>query len=53
MSLSTLRDIDALDSVQRRFSKQLLGLHGLSHDARLKRLKLYYLELRRLLADVA
>jgi len=51
-SPSTLSDIDSLESVQRRFTKRLSGLHCLSYEARLKRLKLQSLELRRLLADL-
>jgi len=51
-SPSTLSDIDSLESVQRRFTKRLSGLHSLSSEARLKRLKLQSLELRSLLADV-
>jgi len=49
---STLSDIDSLESVQRRFTKRLSGLHSFSYEARLKRLKLQSLELRRLLTDL-
>ena len=51
-SPNTLCDIDAVESVQRRFTKRLSGLQGLSYDARLRRLELQSLELRRLLTDL-
>ena len=49
---STLSDIDSLESVQRRFTKRLSGLHSFSYEARWKRLNLQSLELRRLLTDL-
>ena len=45
-------DTDSLESVQRQFTKRLSGLHSFSYEARLKRLNLQSLELRRLLADL-
>jgi len=39
-SPSTLSDIDSLESVQRRFTKRLSGLHSFSYEALLKRLNL-------------
>ena len=47
-SPSTLRDIDAIESVQRRFTKRLPGLYSVSYTDRLKRHDLQSLELRRL-----
>ena len=47
-----LKDIDHVESVQRRFTKSLLGLSGLPYAQRLIRLKLDSLELRRLKADL-
>jgi len=51
-SPSTLRDIDATESVQRRFTKRLPGLYSVSYTDRLKRLHLQSLELRRLVTDL-
>jgi len=51
-SPSTLRDIDAIESVQRRFTKRLPGLYSVSYTDRLKRLHLQSLELRRLITDL-
>jgi len=50
----TLCDIDAVESVQPRFTKRLSGLQGLSYDARLRRLQLQSIQsnLRRLLTDL-
>jgi ribonuclease P/MRP protein subunit RPP40 len=47
-----LSDIDHVESVQRRFTKRLPGLRSLSYGARLGRLDLDSLELRRLKADL-
>jgi len=46
---NTLQDIDAIECVQRRFTKRLRGLHDYSYEARLKYLDLQSLELRRLI----
>jgi len=51
-SPSTLRDIDAIESVQHRFTKRLPGLYSVSYTDRLKRLDLQSLELRRLVTDL-
>ena len=48
-SPSTARDIDAVESVQRRFIKRLPTLKNLSYRERLKRLNIFSLELRRLI----
>jgi len=48
----TLRDIDAIESVQRRFTKRLPDLHSVSYADRLQRLHLRSLELRRLVTDL-
>jgi len=48
----TLHDIDAIESVQRRFTKRLPGLQSVSHADRLQRLHLQSLELRRLITDL-
>lgn len=45
-------DIDALESVQRMFTKKLPGYDKMSYKARLFKLKLPSLELRRLRADL-
>ena len=50
-SSATIRDIDSLESVQRRFSKRLSGLKNLNYYDRLERLNVPTLELHRLRAD--
>jgi hypothetical protein len=47
-----LKDIDLIESVQRRFTKTLKGLYKLSYPDRLQLLGLDSLELRRLRADL-
>ena len=51
-SPSTARDIDAVESVQRRFTKRLSTLKNLSYRERLKCLNIFSLELRRLHTDL-
>jgi len=51
-SPNTLHDIDAIDRVQKRFTKRLFGFRNCSYEVRLKRLHLQSLELRRLLSDL-
>ena len=51
-SPSTARDIDAVESVQRRFTKRLPTLKNLSYRERLKCLNIFSLELRRLHTDL-
>jgi len=51
-SPSTARDIDAVESVQRRFIKRLPTLRNLSYRERLKCLNIFSLELRRLHTDL-
>ena len=51
-SPSALRDIDALESIQRRFTKRLSGLKHMPYAKRLKYLNLPSLELRRIRADM-
>jgi len=51
-SPSTIRDIDAVESVQRHFTKQLPGLSHLPYSERLKCLSTPSLELRRLHTDL-
>jgi len=46
------RDIDAIEKVQRRFTKRLAGLKKLSYSQRLKLVNLPSLELRRLHTDL-
>jgi len=48
----TVHDIEAVESVQRRFTKRLRGLNGLSYPERLKHVTLDSLELRRLYTDL-
>jgi len=45
-------DIEAVEKVQRKYTKRLAGLKKLSYDQRLKILGLPSLELRRLYADL-
>jgi len=52
MSPFTVLDIEAVESVQRRFTKRLPGLNSLSSPDRLKRVNLRSLELRRLYTDL-
>ena len=47
-----IQDIDCVEVVQRRFTKRLPGLSNLSYLARLKKLNLESLELRRIKADL-
>jgi len=51
-SPSTVKDISALESVQRRFTKRLHGLKNCTYQERLKSLNILSLELRRLHADL-
>jgi len=51
-SPSTARDTDAVESVQRRFTKKLPTLTNLSYRERLKCLNIFSLELRRLHTDL-
>jgi len=48
----TARDIDAIECVQRRFTKCLRGYNQYTYSERLSRLKLQSLELRRLVTDL-
>ena len=48
----TARDIDAVESVQRRFTKRLPTLKNLSYRERLKCLNIFSLELRQLHSDL-
>ena len=47
-----VQNIEAIETVQRRFTKRLPGFCSLSYAERLKRLNLPSLELRRLHADL-
>jgi len=47
-----IKDIKALESVQRRFTKRLLGMEKLTYHQRLRILELDSLELRRVRADL-
>lgn len=47
-----LRDINSIERVQRRFTKRLRGMHGLSYDERLTKLHLERLEARRIRIDI-
>ena len=49
---NTIKDIETIERVQRRFTKKLPGLRNFSYDERLSRLRLHSLELRRLLTDL-
>ena len=46
------KDIIAIEGVQRRFTRLIPGMSGLSYDQRLHRLGLYSLEFRRLRGDL-
>ena len=48
----TVHDIEAVESVQRRFTKCLNGFRQFSYEERLRRLDLQSLELRRLHVDI-
>jgi len=48
----TVKDIDAVESIQRRFTKRLPGYKFLTYSERLKRANLLSLELRRLHFDL-
>jgi len=48
----TVKDIETIESVQRRFTKRLPGLNCSSYAERLKRVHLHRLELRRLYTDL-
>ena len=47
-----LKDIKLLESVQRKYTKRIPGLHGNSYNDRLKKLNLETLEFRRLMLDL-
>ena len=47
-----MKDIIALEGVQRRFTKRLPGMKSLSYHQRLTKLDLESLELRRIRADL-
>ena len=51
-SPDTVKDIVALEGVQRRFAKKLPGLYIYCYQDRLRRLQLPSLELRRVYADL-
>jgi len=51
-SPSTIHDIETIESIQRRFTKRIHGLHSFSYKSRLPRLNLQSLEHRRLLTDL-
>jgi len=51
-SPSTIHDIETIESVQRRFTKRIHGLHSFSYKSRLQHLNLQSLEHRRLLTDL-
>jgi len=51
-SLCTIKDIQAIENVQRRFTKRLHGLKSYTYQERLIRLSISSLELRRLHADL-
>ena len=51
-SIDTIKDIVALEGVQRRFTKKFPGLYRYCYQDRLRRLQLPSLELRRLHADL-
>jgi len=51
-SPSTVRDIEVVEQIQRRFTKRLPGLRNMFYDKRLKYLNVPSLELRRLHADL-
>jgi len=52
VTLYTVKDIDAVESVQRRFTKRLPGYNFLAYSERLKLANLLSLELRRLHFDL-
>ena len=47
-----MKDIRTLESVQRRFTKKLNGLHDLSYEQRLQLLNIDSLEVRRIRSDL-
>ena len=49
---SSIKEIKAIESVQRRFTKKIPGLFNFSYDERLQTLKLERLEVRRIKADL-
>ena len=48
----TIKDIDAIEEVQRFYTKRIIGMNNLSYEDRLHKLKLPSLEFRRLRGDM-
>ena len=51
-SLYLRKDVNALEAVQRRFTRLIPGMGGLSYEERLERLGLYPLEFRSIRGDL-
>ena len=47
-----IKDINAIEKVQRRFTKRLAGMNGLPYEQRLTKLGIDSLEVRRMRADL-
>ena len=45
--VTSANQINAIENIQRKFTKHITGMHSLSYENRLKHLKLYSLQRRR------
>ena len=52
MKPCSMKDVEALDRVQKRFTRMLPGMEGISYEVRLSKLGLFSLERRRLRGDL-
>ena len=47
-----MKDVELIESVQRRFTELIVGMHGLSYEQRLLELDITTLQVRRMRGDL-